>query len=100
MNRYFAAGKEVSVEEHISIMCGLGCKAIVTTNAGLPYAEISDSFTLTEEGLNLSDPVLVEVLSALELDLANTYIVIHYPDSDATPDPLASRTMSYVYGYW
>lgn len=99
MNRYFAAGKEISVEEHISIVRGLGCKAIVTTKAGLPYAAISDSFILAESELDLSDPVLVEVLSALELDLSNTYIVIRYPDSDGAPEPLASRSMSYVYEY-
>ena len=99
MKRYYAAGKEVTIDEHRAILYGETDKLIrcPDNQPGICLAWISDHINVVDGMLDNSDPLLIELLKTIGLPLEKTYIIqIHVPPAD----PLTDAKKGAVYGYW
>ena len=99
MNKYYAAGNEITKDEHRAILYGERDKLIrcPDNQPGMCLAWISDHINAVYGTLDSSDPVLIELLKFIGLPLEKTYIVQIF---SLPADPLTDEKKGAVYGYW
>ena len=100
--KYYASGKEISLNEHRNILNGKTEKSIRCpgNQPGACLAWIADHINTINDMLDESDPLLLEVLDVLGLPLEKTYIIQIDISPTDLPDPLTDNKKAAVYGYW
>jgi len=95
--RYFASGIEITKQEKDQIVLGETDKRAYSSKALRPLVVVTDLINVTDDKLDESDPVLIEILKIVNLPLDKTLIIQRYNESN---DPLDNAKRAEVYGYW